>query len=354
MTNKRLKALRQKLCEEGLSALLVSNPENICYLSGFEGEGWLLVSLDRSIIATDARYTEYARREIKDWEVFPLEGKAENWFPKLVQGLRHTTLGIEARHITLAFFQKLSSIVSCSAENIELRPTEDLVESLRLIKDRNEIKSIEAAASLVDRAMDYARGILAEGMSEATLAWKLECFMREEGSESVAFPLIVASGPNAALPHAKPSERPFRRGEPIVIDIGARIGGYVSDLTRTLYIGEPNGLFTERYDIVLKAQTTALQGIRTGMSGAEADKLSRDVISRAGYAEAFSHSLGHGIGLNVHEAPSLGLNSTDILRPGMVFTVEPGIYLASWGGIRIEDSVLLEENGVRRLTRTLS
>ncbi|MFA4836175.1 MAG: M24 family metallopeptidase, partial [Dehalococcoidia bacterium] len=210
---------------------------------------------------------------------------------------------------------------------------------------------IEAAAALADAAEDHASEILKPGMTEKELAWKLERFMREKGSEVLPFDIIVASGPNSALPHARPSDNEILPGTPVVIDLGARFDGYTSDITRTICLGEPSRKFADIYRIVHEAQLAALRKVRAGMSGGEADSLSRETIVKAGYGEAFGHGLGHGIGLETHELPSLGQNSTDILQNGMVFSIEPGIYLQGWGGIRIEDMVLLEGNGPRVLTQ---
>jgi Xaa-Pro aminopeptidase len=180
------------------------------------------------------------------------------------------------------------------------------------------------------------------------LAWEIEKYMRENGSQTVPFEVIVAAGPNAALPHARPSDYVIRSGEPIVVDIGSKFQYYGSDLTRTFCLGKPEGQFRKIYDIVLNAQVSAISRIEAGMTGAEADAIARDIIAQAGYGEAFGHSLGHGIGLVTHENPRLGINSTDILTDGMVFTIEPGIYLSDWGGVRIEDDVVIE-NGKLRL-----
>lgn len=352
MIEDRIARLRQELNLENATAFLVSNPENIYYLSGFDGEGWLLITSDKSIIATDSRYLEYAQAKTEREQVFLTQGAVESWFPSLVKGMSLTSIWVEAEHISLALFNRLKNAALSASAEIELRPTENLVGALRLVKDPGESESIEVASAIADAAIAYANTLITEGITEIELAWRLEQFMRDKGSEPLPFPVIVGSGPNAALPHARPTERRLRLGEPVVIDIGARVNGYASDLTRTFCVGTLSSLFRERYNMVLSAQTAALQGIRPGMSGAEADSLAREFISQAGYGESFIHSLGHGVGLNVHEGPSLGPNSTDILKTGMVFTIEPGVYFSGWGGIRIEDTVVLQENGVRSLTRT--
>ncbi len=188
-------------------------------------------------------------------------------------------------------------------------------------------------------------------MTEKEVAWEIEKFMRENGSQSIPFDVIVASGPNSALPHAKPSQRTINPGEPVLIDIGAKIEGYSSDLSRTICLGTPDDTFKKVYDTVLGAQLTAMAIIKEGMSGDEADSLALTVIEQAGYGEAFGHGLGHGVGLVTHEQPRLGLNSTESLASGMVFTIEPGIYLPGWGGVRIEDLVVMEDGGIRVLSK---
>jgi Xaa-Pro aminopeptidase len=189
------------------------------------------------------------------------------------------------------------------------------------------------------------------GMSEQELAWEIEQFMRAEGSECLPFDVIVASGGNSALPHAKPSARVIDSGKPVVIDIGARVSGYSSDLTRTICLGAPDETFRKVYDVVLGAQLTAIAMTGEGMTGGEADRMARIVIEEAGYGEAFGHALGHGIGLNPHEAPRLGPNSAEPLASGMVFTIEPGIYITGWGGVRIEDTVVMEDGKIRVISK---
>jgi len=199
--------------------------------------------------------------------------------------------------------------------------------------------------------VEHIKEIIHIGMSEKGIAWEIEKFMRENGSQSLPFDVIAASGPNSALPHAKPSPRPIQSGEPVVIDIGARVDGYGSDLSRTICLGTPDKTFNKIYDIVLGAQLTAIAMIKENMTGEEADSLARVVIGEAGYSEAFGHGLGHGVGLAPHELPRLGPNSSEHLADGMVFTIEPGIYLVGWGGVRIEDVVVMENGTIRVISK---
>jgi len=225
------------------------------------------------------------------------------------------------------------------------------MESLRVIKEPKEIELITQAAAIIDDAINYIQGKIRIGMSEKEIAWEIEKFLREKGSQTIPFDIIVASGPNSALPHAKPSQRAIHSGEPVVIDIGARVGGYSSDLTRTIYLGNRDDTFNKVYDTVLRAQLEAIALITEGMSGDLADNLARTIIEQAGYGEAFGHGLGHGIGLASHEQPRLGPKSSEIVTSGMVFTIEPGIYLAGWGGVRIEDTVVMESGKIRVVSK---
>ncbi|MFC1940500.1 M24 family metallopeptidase [Chloroflexota bacterium] len=351
VSNRRQKLL-QKLTEKEIDGILILQPENRYYLSGFDGSaGYLLITPQDTILATDFRYTEQAKAQAPDYQVFKITTSTPDWFHRLTAELNLSRLGFEAEHITFAMYRQLSDILNKAQSRLKLVPVDGLVESLRAIKEPEEIELISKAVETADRAFEYIEGIVRAGMTERELAWETEKFMRENGSQSVPFDVIVASGPNSALPHARPSQRQIGSGEPVVIDIGARFGGYASDLTRTICLGVPDDTFKKVYDAVLGAQLAAVAIIKEGMSGNEADSLTRTVIEQAGYGEAFGHGLGHGVGLAPHEQPRLGPNSTDIISSGMVFTVEPGIYLSGWGGVRIEDLVVMEDDKVRVLSK---
>ena len=349
----RLNKLRQSFAEREIDGLFVSRPENRRYLSGFDGSaGYLLITSQDTILATDFRYLEQAKRQSPSYQVFPINGDIGDWFPKLVAGLHLRQLGFEAGHITFSLYRKLSDILNRAELPLKLIPIEGLVASLRAIKEPEEIELITQAVAISDAAFKYAENTIQAGISEPELAWEIEKFMREGGSEAIPFDIIVASGPNSALPHAKPSSRTISSGEPIVIDIGARVSGYSSDLSRTIYLGNPDETFNKVYDSVLGAQLAAIAMIKEGMTGEEADKMARIVIEEAGYGGAFGHALGHGIGLASHELPRLGPNSTEPLTNGMVFTIEPGIYLTGWGGVRIEDTVVMEDGKIRVISKS--
>jgi Xaa-Pro aminopeptidase len=225
------------------------------------------------------------------------------------------------------------------------------VETIRLIKDDDELARIEQAVALSDASCEYIRKYVKKGMTEKQVAWELEVHMRTHGAEGIAFGIIVGSGPNGAKPHAVPGDRRIKKREPIVLDMGARIEGYHSDLTRTICLGKPDKKLKEIHSIVLQAQLAAEEHLKPGMTGQEVDALARDVIAAASYKEQFGHGLGHGVGLAVHEGPAVNTRGTSPLQPGMVFTVEPGIYVTGWGGVRIEDLVLMTENGAKVLSR---
>jgi len=348
----RLKKLRQSFAEKEIDSIFVSQPENRHYLSGFDGSsGFLLVTPQNAILATDFRYIEQARTQAPDYEIFRTTNDIADWLPDLVTDLNPGRMGFEAEHITFAMYRQLTDTQNNAQSRLRLVPVDELIESLRAVKEPEEIELITKAVEATDAAFEYIEGMIQIGMSEKEVAWEIEKFLREKGSQSLPFDIIVASGPNAALPHAKPSQRAIRSGEPIVIDLGARIDGYSSDLSRTICLGDHDDTFNKVYDIVLGAQLAVLAIIKEDMPGSEVDSLARTVIEEAGYGEAFGHGLGHGLGLGPHEMPRLGPGSTDKLTSDMVFTIEPGIYLPGWGGVRIEDVVIMENGKARVLSK---
>ncbi|MGQ9546788.1 MAG: M24 family metallopeptidase [Dehalococcoidia bacterium] len=349
---KRLQKLRTLIVRNELDAVLVSQPDNIRYLSGFTGSSaWLLISPKGAILATDFRYVEQAKGESPDFEVIRTKQELRDWLPDLVSDLGWHKLGFEASFISYEGYHKLSEAIKTKQVNLQLVPTTGIVEQLRSIKEPEELVAITKAIQLAEAAFEQAKALIRPGITEKEAAWEIEKYLRQEGSEGMPFEIILASGPNSALPHARPTERVIGSGEPVLIDMGAKISGYSSDLSRTLFLSKPDGIFQEVYNIVLKAQVTAIEGIRSGMDASQGDRLARSFIQQAGYGDAFGHGLGHGVGLATHESPTLNPTSSDSLVDGMVFTVEPGIYLAGQGGVRIEDMVTLEQGKVRLLTQ---
>ncbi|MDO8671296.1 MAG: aminopeptidase P family protein [Dehalococcoidia bacterium] len=348
----RVEKLRQLLEQQGLDAILIGCSENRSYLSGFTGsDGYLLISARSALIATDFRYFEQTKRESPRFELLKLKGYGGKWLIEAAAQIASKKIGFEAVHLSFASYRSFVDAISAAAAPVELIPQTGLVESLRSIKDPDEIESISKAANLAHRAFTQFASELQEGMTEKQAAWHLERTMRDMGSQNLPFEIIVASGPNAALPHARPSDRVIAAGEPVIVDFGARVDGYCSDITRTLWLGKADDRLIRANDIVFGAQRTAIELIRAGMTGRLADKLARTVIEHGGYGEAFGHGLGHGIGLETHEAPRLGPSSEDTLCDGMVFTVEPGVYFPDWGGVRIEDTVVMEGGKVKPLNR---
>jgi len=352
----RIAKLRQRLQELGLDALIVSQPANRRYLSGFTGSaGYLLISEHDTLIATDFRYFEQAAAQATDFRLQPVAGPAfETWLPDLLSGLGGKKVGFEAAHLPYATFEQMAATVRALPEGERPRvvPTTDVVEILRAIKEPAEIEAIQAAVDLGDAAFAHLMERVEPGWTEKQAAWEIERYMREHGGEAVAFETIVAGGACSAMPHAYPRDEALREGWPIVIDMGVRLDGYCSDLTRTIVLGKPDGEFQRIYDIVLGAQLTAIELIAAGMTGEQAHLLAERFIAEAGYGESFGHGLGHGVGLEVHEKPRLGRGSEDVLADGMVTSVEPGIYVSGWGGVRIEDLAVMENGRLRVLSRS--
>jgi Xaa-Pro aminopeptidase len=335
-----------------VDALLISEPENVRYLSGFTGSsGWLLISGQNAILATDFRYVEQAKAESPDFEITQIKQELPDWLPGLVSDSGWHKLAFEGNSVSYESYHKLRQAIQTKQVDLELIPTAGMVEQLRSIKEPEELVLIKKAVELADAAFEQVKVLIRPGVTEKEIAWEIEKTLRQKGSEGVAFEIIVASGPNSALPHARPTEKTICSGEPVLIDMGAKVSGYCSDLSRTLFLGRPNKTFEKIYSIVLKAQAAGTAGVKSGMDGSQADRLARSVIEQAGYGDAFGHGLGHGVGLAVHEFPRLGLSSSDSLTDGMVFTIEPGIYLAGQGGVRIEDMVVLEDGEARVLTK---
>jgi Xaa-Pro aminopeptidase len=349
---RRLQRLRSSVEEKGLDAILISQRENVHYLSGFTGSsGSLLISGQDAILATDFRYTEQAERESTDFQITQTKQQLHDWLPGVVSGLGWHKLGFEADFVSYDSYYKLVEAIKTKQVNLKLIPTTSMVEQLRSTKEPEELVFIKKAAELTDAVFEQTKPVIRPGLTEREAAWEIEKNLRQEGSEGIAFDIIVASGLNSALPHAQPTERTICSGEPVLIDMGARINGYCSDFSRTIFLGKPNKTFRDIYDVVLKAQMAAIEGIQSNMDAPQADHFARSIIEQAGYGDCFGHGLGHGVGLAVHEAPAINPSSSDSLTDGMVFTIEPGVYLAGQGGVRIEDLIVLENGKTRVLSR---
>lgn len=343
----RLTKLRQVLAEQGVDAFLISQPDNRRYLTGFTGSaGLLLITATRAVLATDFRYYEQVGREAPGWELARITDNFQKLLPDLLASAEVRRLGFESQHVTV---DQLATWTQ-AASGVEWVLLKDTVESVRMFKDEAEIEAMRRSVALTDEALAHALKVIRPGMTELEVAWLIESYMRTHGASRVAFDLIVAAGPNGALPHARPGERVIQPGDPIVFDLGCVVDGYCSDLTRTVCLGRPSDKYLAVFDIVLQAQRAAEAAIRPGLTGVQADAAARDLIAAAGYGDKFGHGLGHGVGLAVHEKPGAGRLSTDTLQAGMSLTVEPGIYLPGEFGVRIEDLVIIRDGGVEILS----
>ena len=348
----RLARLRQALVDAGCEALLVTNLVNVRYLTGFTGSaGLVLVSADNVLVTTDGRYRVQAAEQLEAAGVaarLAVGSHAEQRAALVSAAGGVRRLGLEAGSVTWARQRELAA---GWFPGTELVPTEGLVEGLRRVKDEGEVARVAEAARLADAALAAVRPRLAEGTTEAELALALDVEVRRLGAEASAFETIVASGPNGARPHARPSPRPIDEGELVVVDFGAVVDGYRSDMTRTLCRGQPASATLRRMvDVVVRAQQAGVEAVRSGRPAADVDAACRAVIAEAGWGDAFVHGTGHGVGLDIHEAPALAATSGDTLARGQVVTVEPGVYLPDHGGVRIEDTVVVTDDGCVRLT----
>ncbi|MCI0847144.1 MAG: aminopeptidase P family protein [Chloroflexi bacterium] len=349
----RVEGLVAQFDEKELDGVLISAPENRRYLSGFSGSaGYLFITKANAILVTDSRYTEQATNQSPYFEVRQVRG-GWDWLIDELKASGVKKVGFESQNMTVASYNSLIDAIKGDSAlgGVSMVPAPGLAENQRIIKDQEELVMLQLAIDAADRAMDLVCPAITPGMTEREVAWKMESAMRDAGSDAISFDTIVAAGPNGAMAHHQPTDYVIKQGDPIVIDMGAKVGGYCSDLSRSIAVGEPDETFNKIYDTVLGAQLTAINTVKVGMTGEETDNLSRDVIAKAGYGDNFGHSLGHGVGLEVHENPRVGPRSPDVLELNTVFTVEPGIYLSGWGGIRIEDIVILREDGAVPLSK---
>ena len=350
-TADRVGRLREKLRTEGCDAVLITQSDNRRYVTGFTGTaGAVLITASAARLLTDFRYIEQATQQAPEFEVVKIQ-KMHEGVAEQAEELGLSSLAFESEDMTVKQHTELSEALSEADSQVELQPVTDWVEASRASKDDNEIAALRRVVLIGDRTMEDVALKMRPGMTEREVAWQLEVGMRERGADGLSFDIIVAAGPNGAMPHHHPTDRPLQAGEPIVIDMGARLDGYCSDLTRTFVLGEPDERFWEVYTTVLRAQQTCEMSLKAGLNGVEADELAREVIEAAGYGDQFGHGTGHGVGLAIHEAPRLSpIASDDPFPEGCVVTVEPGIYLPDWGGVRIEDMVVVGADGIEVLT----
>jgi Xaa-Pro aminopeptidase len=356
---KRLSSLRDKLGLDSPDTIWIIQPENRRYLSGFraadpqinDSSGSLLISRKKALLITDSRYTIEAKREASDFEVVTLNGDLIKELPPLLERLKTRVLGFEEDYLTYKLHRELAKRLKAISSSVRLTPMNRIVDDMRAVKDRSEIKAMEASADMMSEVFNEVISGLRPGRTEIEIARELERLAYEAGAEGMAFPPIVASGPNSALPHSVPTNRKIGRKEPIIFDVGLKLNGYCCDMTRTIFLESPGLKFKKIYRTVRNAQLSALRYIRPGVNSTNPDSVAREIIKDAGFGDYFGHSLGHGVGLATHEAPRLGPKNPVKLAKGMVVTVEPGIYIPGKGGVRLEEMVVIENQGPRILTK---
>ena len=344
----RIKKVIESFEKFKIDAVLIKNLENIRYLSGFTGSSaMLLITKGKNFLLTDFRYIEQAKHESSGFDII----KVDDYYDALltlVKKFNIKKLGFESAFVSYEQYEKIKKII----EDIVLIPTKEIVEQFRMIKDDSEIEIIKQAVSIADKSWNEIIKRIEAGMTEVELAIELEFIMRKFGAESKAFDIIVASGFRGALPHGVASNKIIEHGDMVTIDFGAKYKGYNSDMTRNFIIGKPTKKQLAIYEIVLEAQLAGIDKAKPGVYAFEVDKACRDIIKRYGYSDYFGHGTGHGVGLSVHEAPRVSQKEkSTVLEPGMIITIEPGIYLPDWGGVRIEDMILITSGGCEVLTK---
>ncbi|HVP36719.1 MAG TPA: Xaa-Pro peptidase family protein [Terriglobales bacterium] len=344
----RIERLREKLDQENLDLLLVTSLTNIRYLCGYTGSnGILLISKDKAVFLTDFRYKEQVKKEVRGAEIKIPQKELFSFLPEIdLLKEKRIKAGFEQRYLTFQLYQRLKTLLP----QVLWVPIENIVESLLVTKDKEEIKKIKKAADISAKSFQEILPLFRPGTKESDIAAELEYRIKKNGGAGSPFEPIVASGLRSAMPHARASSKILKKGEFVTLDFGAIYDGYVCDITRTVVLGRATPRQKKIYNLVLKAQTRAIASARSGMKGFELDKVGRDIIKKAGFEKYFGHGLGHGIGLLVHDSPGVGTKSQEVLKPGMVITIEPGVYIPGWGGVRIEDDVVITRNGCKVLT----
>ncbi len=344
----KIARLRSGFEANGIDGILITSPYNRRYISNFTGTaGVVLISADKALFITDFRYIEQASNQCQGFEIVKFSGSIPEEIARLTKELGIQKLGFEEDYVTYSSYKVYAKEITA-----ELVPITGMIEKLRLIKTDAEIKILKVAADIADAAFKHILDFLRPGKTELEVSNELEFFMRKAGATSSSFDTIVASGHRSALPHGVASDKVIESGDIVTMDYGCYYNGYVSDITRTVAVGEPDAKLKEIYEIVLEAQLRGMAGYRPGITGKEADALSRDYITEKGYGEYFGHSNGHGIGLEIHEGPGLSMKSDITLEPGMVVTCEPGIYIPGLGGVRIEDDTLITNDSNEALTHS--
>ena len=335
-----------------IDALLFNGAPNMRYMAGFTGEGYVFFSEKCHLVVTDSRYTIAAKEECPDCEV-RLWGKEGYYAPVVeqIQKEKIKNIGFEDQILTFSSYEKIrEAFDKAGLDGVRLVPVKGEIDHLRAVKKSDEQQYIRQAEAIGDRAFQRILSVIKPGMTEKQVAAYLEFYMKEEGAEGTSFDTIAASGIHSAMPHAVPTDKRLQKGDFLTMDFGCLYKGYCSDMTRTVVIGPADDRQRQIYQTVLQAQQAALDGIRPGMTGREVDLLAREVIQSAGYGDYFGHALGHSLGLEIHEKPTFSPREDQIIQPGMVITVEPGIYIEGFGGVRVEDVVIVTEKGCENIT----
>lgn len=347
--SRRLQRLRSRLGRLKLDAILITDGTNVRYMSGFTGDSSaLLITPGDAVFLTDFRYVEQAAAECAGYEIVERRKGMAEAVARQARRLGVARLGVESGAMTLESADRLRSVLKAA----ELVPTSGVVENIRAVKDAAEVEAIRSCIAAAEKCFEHAKKFLVPGIRELDVAAEMEYFVRTLGFDGMAFPPIVAFGPRGSLPHARATDCRMRSGDAVLLDWGVAGAGYVSDLTRVLFHHKISPRFRRLYAVALAAQQRAIRGIRPGVSAKAVDAAARKHIERAGLGRRFGHGLGHGIGMQVHEGPTIGPLSSAVLKRGMVFTVEPGIYIPGFGGVRIEDDVLVTARGVEVLSHT--
>ncbi len=338
----RLKKIRSIIKNIGADGVIIYSPENRRYLSGFTGSsGYVIISKDNAAFLTDFRYTKQAELECKGYEIIECKNPFENYIADIIKGYNIKKLAYEDSFMTMDFYEKLKNKLDGS----EFIPLKEQTGFIRIIKDEEELEYIKKAAEIADKAFDHILTVIKPGITEIDVSLELEFFMRRNGASKLSFDSIVASGWRSSLPHGIATNKEIHSGDLLTMDYGCVYNGYCSDMTRTVVVGKANEEQRKIYDIVLKAQTEALIHIKPGVLGKDVDKIARDIITDAGYGDYFGHGLGHGVGLAVHEEPRLSTAGDTPLEVNMVVTDEPGVYIPDFGGVRIEDLIVVGRDG---------
>jgi Xaa-Pro aminopeptidase len=356
----RIDKLRKEFESNEIDGILIFIEENRFYLSGFEGEdsqfdetaGILAIGKDKLVLATDSRFTFQAETEAPLYEIYCYKKGLAKEIPDIMEAAGITKAGFESVRVSVDLFEKMESSVKEFGKDLILKPVSGIVEKFREIKDEGEIEKMRYALHIAEKGLKQVIPQLKPGMTEIEAAWILERTLKEMGAQDLSFSTITATGTNSAKPHAVPSTEILKEGEPLLFDWGTLIERYCSDITRTFYLGKKDDKFDEIFEIVKKAHDAGTAAVKAGVSTREVDEAARNIIEKAGYGKYFGHGLGHGVGMAVHEAPRLSPLSDETLKEGMVVTIEPGIYIPEWGGIRLENMVVVRKDHAEVLNST--